>query len=205
MDMYAYFLQTTEVLKGKLEAVAASCASRYGVRLRQADMRRFDRELGIFMEIYNKAWGQNWGFVPMTQEEIAWTARELRSIVLPEFAYIAEVGSKPVGFAIGIPDINQVQKRLNGRLFPLGWLYLVLAKRRIRYLRIFALGVLPEYQHMGIGSILYLEFIKEGIRRGYKGAELSWVLETNQRMNKPLLSMGAKPYKVYRIYQKALP
>ncbi len=205
MDLWAYILLHNELVREKVDRVASAVKERDDVAIRCVDPSRFDRELAIIQEIYNDAWEKNWGFTPMTPEEIRFTAKDFKSILLPEFAYIAEHKGRPAGFAFALPDINHALKRCKGSLWPLGWFYFLRSSlRKIPTLRLVALGVRREFQHTGIGTLFYQKYIEEGLKRGYKAAELSWVLENNDLMNRPLRQLGAKPYKTYRLYQRAL-
>ena len=205
MDLLAYMLLHTELVKDRIGRVASAVRDRGSVTLREIDPSRFEEELALVQEIYNDAWEKNWSFVPMTAAEMRFTAREMKPILLPEFAYIAEMGGKPVGFAFALPDINHALRRCNGSLFPFGWFYFLKSNlRKIKSLRLVALGVRREVQHLGIGTLFYQKFFDAGLPRGYKAAELSWVLETNDLMNRPLRQMGARPYKIYRMYDRAI-
>lgn len=205
MDLWAYILLHNELVRDKIDRVANAVQGRNQVSIRFVNLRRFEAELGIIKDIYNNAWEKNWGFVPMTEDEIHFTAGDLRSIVLPELAYIAEIEGRPVGFAFALPDINHALKKCKGSLFPFGWFYFLRSNlRKIPTCRIVALGVRREFQHMGIGTLFYQKFMEEGLKRGYKAGELSWVLETNDLMNRPIQQMGGRPYKTYRLYERAL-
>lgn len=205
MDLYAYILLQDGLVREKIDRVAALVQKRVNVKIRQVDLSRFREELSIVQEIYNDAWSSNWGFVPMTSEEIRFAANDMKSILLPELAFIAEIDGKPVGFSLALPDINHALKRCNGSLWPFGWFgFLKSQLRRIPKFRIVALGVRKEFQHHGIGTLFYRKYIVDGLEHGYRAAELSWVLETNTLMRRPIEQMGAKPYKTYRIYERAL-
>ena len=205
MDLYAYILLTTDVVREKIDKVANSVKDRGAITLRTVDLAKFTAELERVMEIYNDAWEKNWGFVPMTPAEIRFVASDFKSIILPEFVYFATYQGEDVGFAMALPDINHALKRANGRLFPFGWMYFLKSSlRKIPALRLVALGVKKKVQHMGIGTLFYQRYIEEGTRRGYKAAELSWVLENNEPMNRPLRELGARPYKTYRIFEREL-
>lgn len=203
-DLLAYFLPAKEAIKYRFEKAAGLINQRNQIKIRYLDMRNFKSELAVIKEIYNKSWSKNWGFVPMTDEEFNFSANDFKAILMPEFACMAELEQKPVGFAFAVPDINIILHRLNGRLLPFGWLKILLGKNKLPVVRVVALGVLPEHQNKGIGTLFYLKFIEEAIKKGLLGGELSWVLETNELMNKPIRQMGAKPYKTYRIYEKVL-
>lgn len=205
MDLFAYILLQTALVREKVDRVAGQIEGKGQVTIRFADLSRFEQELRTVMEIYNDAWSKNWGFVPMADDEIRYAAADMKAILLPEFAYFAEVDGKPVGFALALPDINHALKRANGRLFPFGWFWFLKSSlRKIPSIRILALGVKRDFQHLGIGTLFYKKYMDEGLKRGYKGAELSWILENNDLMNRPLRQMGARPYKKYRIYEKTL-
>jgi GNAT superfamily N-acetyltransferase len=203
MDLWAYILLHNELVRDKIDRVANAVKDRSKVTMRFFDPSRFEAELEIVQEIYNDAWEKNWGFVPMTEDEIRFAADDMKAILLPEMAYFAEVDGKPIGFAFALPDINHVLKKCKGSLFPFGWYYfLKFNLRKIPTCRIVALGVKRAWQHAGIGTLFYQKFMEEGLKRGYKAGELSWVLETNDLMNRPIQQMGGKPYKVYRMYER---
>jgi GNAT superfamily N-acetyltransferase len=204
-DLLAYIILQTEAIGAKIHRVAAEVAERGRVMLRPVDMSRFEEELRLLQEIYNDAWSKNWGFVPMTEEELKFAAEDLRSIVLPELTYFGYLDGKPVGFSLALPDINHALKRANGRLFPFGWFWFLKPMlRKIPTFRILALGVKKSHQHSGIGTLFYQKYFEIAGPRGYKAAELSWILEDNELMNRPIRQMGAKPYKTYRLYEKIL-
>jgi len=204
-DLLAYFLLRTDVIHEKIRRVAAEVRSRGEVKLRPFELAHFERELNLVMELYNDAWSRNWGFIPMTPEEIRFAADDLKSIVLPELAFFAFLGDRPVGFALALPDINHALKKARGRLLPFGWIYFLKPfLRKIPTFRILALGVRKEHQQLGIGTLFYERYMDVAKERGYVGAELSWILEDNELMNRPLRTMGAKAYKTYRLYEKTL-
>jgi GNAT superfamily N-acetyltransferase len=188
-----------------LVRAAAIVERRTGVKVRPLRMRDFDRELEIVRDIYNAAWRRNWGFVPMTDEEIRHMARELKPVVDPRLALIGEdAGGRPVGFALALPDFNQVLRRLNGRLFPFGVLKALWLRRRIDSLRVLTLGVLEEYRGKGLDALFYLGIFRGGNGQGINQGEFSWVLEDNVLMRRPLERMGARVHKRYRIYDVSL-
>jgi GNAT superfamily N-acetyltransferase len=205
MDLWAYIIPATDLVRDKIDRVAAAVQERAEVVIRPVDLARFDEELDLIKTVYNNAWVKNWGFVPMTDEEIQFAADDMKAILLPGLSYVAELRGRPVGFAFALPDINHALKRCDGSLFPFGWIYfLKFMLKKIPTFRLVALGVAREHQSLGIGTLFYHKFIEEGLRLGYKAAELSWVLETNDLMNRPIRAMGAKPYKTYRLYERPL-
>ena len=189
-----------------IHRVAQRCEGKYGVKIRK--MRRSDlkAEIGRFMEVYNAAWSKNWGFVPITDEEVAFHARNLRPILDENWAFIAERDGEVLGASLSLPDVNQVLPELGGRLLPLGWLRFLLAKRRIDRLRVFALGVKPEYQHLGVGALLYVKHLEaaESDADPIWHAETGWILESNKPMNRAMEGMGGEIVRRYRLYERKL-
>jgi len=172
--------------------------------VRPIRMNRFDEDLAIVKTIYNGAWEKNWGFVPMTSDEIDAMAKKLKPILYPPYILFAEIDGKPVAFHLALPDFNQVLVKMGGSLFPFGWLKFLTERKKIDRCRTMALGVLPEYRKRGIDAILYYEAMKEGIRIGHKWAEFSWMLEDNLDILKPLEIFGGRIYRRYRLVAKRL-
>ena len=205
MDLNAYMLIQSEKIKQRIDRVANQVKDKGEIRIRNVNLRRFDQELDLIMKIYNDAWEKNWGFVPMTEGEIRFAAKEMKAVILPEFTYVAEFKDEPVGFALAIPDVNRMLKKVNGSLFPFGWIrFLKFFLRKIPCIRILVLGVKRDFQHMGIGTLFYQRYMEDSVAPGVKYAELSWILESNELMTRPIREMGGKPYKVYRMYEKKL-
>jgi GNAT superfamily N-acetyltransferase len=205
MDLLAYILPHQELDRIRVDRVAEIIRKRTKATIRFVDLSKMESELRIITDIYNDAWQSNWGFCPMTEAEVKFTAEDLKSILLPEFAYIAEIDGKPVGFAFALPDINRTLKKCNGSLLPFGWWHFLKPQlRKIPVIRIVALGVRKDLHSSGLGTLLYQQFFTEGLKRGYTAAECSWILETNTLMNSPLVQMGAKPYKRYRLYERPI-
>ena len=178
---------------------------RSDIHIRPVDLKRFQQEVAIIKDVYNAAWERNWGFVPMTDAEFDHMAKELRPVVDPDLALIAEAGGEPVGFCLALPDLNQALAKLpNGRLFPFGIFRLLWEKRKIRGMRVITLGMKPGFQHRGLGAALYLRAWQTGAAKGYTYAEASWILEDNQEMRRPMETAGAEAYKTYRIYERPL-
>ncbi len=175
-----------------------------GLVVRTIRMNRFDEDLAILKSIYNAAWEKNWGFVPMTSDEIDAMAKKLKPILHPQYILFVEIDGKTVGFSLALPDFNQVLVKMGGSLFPFGWLKFFTEKRKIDRVRVMALGVLPEYRRRGIDAILYYESAREGIRIGHKWAEFSWMLEDNLEILKPLEVFGGRIYRRYRLVAKRL-
>jgi len=205
MDLYAWFLRTEKGLNPKIIRVGERVLREENIHVRTLNKNRFWDEVAIIHKIYNDAWSENWGFVPMTDAEFRHMARDLKAIVDPRVVLIAEKNGEPVAFSLAIPDLNQALKKINGRLFPLGLPILLYHARRIRQVRVLALGIAKKLQNWsGIGAALYYESFRRGVAAGYRSCEFSWTLESNDLINRSMQLFGAHLYKRYRIYKKAL-
>ena len=205
MDLYAYALYKDRVELGKILRLAEVVRRRQSLQIRSIDMKNFRRDVGIVKEIYNKAWSSNWGFVPLTDEEIDFLADDLKKILDPDFASFAEVNGKDVGFSLALPDINQVLKRIpSGRLFPFGLLKFLLYRTKIDNVRLIITGVIKEYQRRGIDAVLYSEILHRAAAKGIYRGEASWILETNKMMSSGLDAMNAVCSKTYRMYEMSI-
>jgi len=205
-DWYAWWFADPSTAASHLRRIAARFASRCPAVIRSANLKNLREESRRLRQIYNQAWQKNWGFVPFTEAEIEFMTNELKPFLVPEFAWVAEVGNEPVGFILCLPDVNVVLRRLNGRLtrfgLPIGLLQLLLWKNRISTGRLIALGVIEKYRRAGIAEMLVLRMIEETmIKRGITG-ELSMTLEDNVLINRFIKAIGADRYKTYRIYTK---
>lgn len=203
MDLLAYYIEAKEPPEGLKDAVE-KVKKRAKLTVRKVNIFRFFREIKIVKEIYNKAWAKNWGFIPLEEEEFDYISKSLIPMIAPSFALIAEVEGMPVGFALSLPDFNVVAKKMNGRMFPFGIFHFIFDRRKIENIRVFTLGIVPEYQHLGAGAILYYETWKNAIKKGYKWGEMSWILEDNEPMNNAIIMAGGRVYKRYRIYEKGV-
>jgi len=203
MDVYAYDL-AKEHMSERLIRMGEKIMKRTKVTFRNPDMKRFDEEIKIFRELYNRAWSENWGFVPWTEAEFEHVAKTLKMVIDPKVVYVAELNSKPVGFSMALPDLNFALKHLRGRLFPFGILKLLWYSRKIDRLRVVILGVDKKYRNQGIDTALYYINWKEGTSKKYKSGEASWILESNTAMIRAAEMMGGKRYKTYRIYERSL-
>ncbi len=168
--------------------------------------REMAGEVRRFMDVYNEAWGDNWGFVPITDAEVEFQAKNLKQVIDEDWTFMAEKDGEVVGAALTLPDINQVMAELNGRLLPFGWARFLLGKRKIDRVRVFALGVKHDYRHTGVAAGLYLRAPRRWRPSPDKihGGEMGWILETNKPMNRAMEGMGGKIVKKYRLYERSL-
>ncbi|MGE5172485.1 MAG: N-acetyltransferase family protein [Betaproteobacteria bacterium] len=205
-DLFAYIVIVNDVaVVERLERLSQGVKKRIpGLTVRPASVKEFERDLEIVKDIYNSAWSKNWGFVPMTDEEIDSMAKRLKPLIVPELLILAEVDGKPAAFFMVVPDYNQVFSRLDGKLFPFGIFKFLWYSRKVTDIRGITLGVKEEYRRKGIEALLYLESFRAAKRRGYQRAEMSWILEDNTLVQKGCDLMGGKLYKKYRIYEKRL-
>jgi hypothetical protein len=210
MDVQMWELQFGDLKEGERFDPSIHEAAEKGLRdegivIRNMRKREMADEVRRFMDVYNEAWGDNWGFVPITDAEVEFQAKSLKQVIAENWAFMAEKDGEVVGAALTLPDINQVMAKLNGRLLPFGWLKFLLGKRKIDQLRVFALGVKHDYRHSGVAAGLYLKHLEEAaVPGGIAGGEMGWILETNGPMNRAMEGMGGKVVKKYRIYEKAL-
>ncbi len=168
-------------------------------------MDRFAKELEKVKTVYNAAWERNWGFVPMTSEEIDAMAKKLKDLLDPTIVWFAEERDRPVAFMLGMPDFNQVLIGMGGRLLPFGWLKFLLGKKKVDRVRLMAFGVLPEYRRKGLDAVCYFEGYKAAMARGYKTVEFSWILEDNLDLLKPIEVFEGRLYRRYRLVERTVP
>jgi GNAT superfamily N-acetyltransferase len=207
-DWYAWWFADPAKAVAQLRRLAARFNTYCPATIRSANLGNLREESRRLREIYNQAWEKNWGFVPFTEAEIEFMTSELKPLLVPEFAWIAEIGDEPVGFTLCLPDINVVLRHLNGRLtrfgLPIGLIKLLLYKRHVQKGRLIALGVVEKYRRAGIAEMLVLRVMEETmVKRGITG-ELSMTLEDNFMINRFLEAIGAHRYKTYRIFKRTL-
>jgi hypothetical protein len=178
----------------------------HGIRLRKMSRRRLRKELDLFGETYNEAWKDNWGFVPYTKETLDHYAQELQLVFDKDWFMVAEKvdTGESVGVAITVPDINQVLKKMNGKVLPFGWWHFLRRAKIMDRVRVGFLGVKPEYQHTGVAAAFYVEHFDLAIATRYKWGEMGWILETNDAMNRGMEGMGGRIVKKYRVYERQL-
>lgn len=206
MDMYAYLVDQQTVSVDRMERALDIVRRRLPeLQIRPVNLKKIKDEIKIVREIYNKAWKNNWGFIPLSEAEFDAIASDLKLIIDTDYAHIAEIKEKPVAFSIGLPNINEIIKELDGRLLPFGFIKLLAGKNKTRGLRTALMGVLPEYQGKGIDALLHQRSIQNGLESGIKQeSELSWILESNTEMIRVAEKIGGRRDKTYRMYQKSL-
>jgi hypothetical protein len=204
-DLYAWLYDIRKEVAPTVAKLAAHVRGKHAVVVRRLDLQEFAAEVERMRAIYCGAWEHNWGFVPPTADEFRRIATELKPIFDPRCAICAEIGGRPVACAIAVPDVNQALKGTGGRLFPLGLVRLLASRFLVDQVRLLLLGVLAEYRGFALYPLMWYELhrqVAENTR--YRWCECSWVLEDNDDVNQPLQLAGARRYKTYRLYQKAL-
>jgi len=208
MDLFMWELEIGDRDKAMpmLFSLAEQVEPKHGIRVRKMTRRTLRRDLDLFAEVYNSAWSRNWGFVPYSKEDLDAYAQELQLVFDPNWFMIAERvdNGEVVAAAISVPDINQVLKKMNGRLLPFGWWHYLRRGRIMDRVRVGFLGVKPEYQHTGVAAALYVEHFNMAGSTPQTWAETGWILETNRSMNRGMRAMNGRLVKRYRLYERML-
>ena len=201
-DMYAFtgHIGMLESLDPKLQFVVDEAKRRFKVTTRPIDKKNFTADVENFLRIYNAALPGQWGFTPMTEAEMKDTAKGLKMLLVPELTTMAEIDGEAVACVFGLLDYNPIIKKINGKLFPFGFLSLLRSKRNIRDIRLVSTNVIPKYQRWGLGLVLLERLVPNVKAWGIETAEFSWVLESNKLSRGSLERGGAKLEKTYRVY-----
>lgn len=201
-DLLAYFFPEAHAPERMLR-MADKLRERYRVKVRTLDKKRFWDEVELVAQVYNEAWEDNWGHLPMTEAELRYMAKQLKPVVDPNLVVFAEIDGEVAGFGLALPDFNVALKRMNGNLFPFGWAKALWYSRKIDTARVLILGVLEKHRRSGVAELMELELIKNALARGITKSEFSWILEDNVSIRTPLERMGASVYRTYRMYDVA--
>ena len=207
MDLFAYEIPTKSVSDKsiKLSKLIEERLKRQGITIRNMNIKKLKQEVPGLFKIYNSAWENNWGFVPMSRPEIEHMANELKLIADPEFSYIAEHNGEAVGFSVSLPNINEITKSFKkGRLLPFNIFRLLLGKKKVKTVRIITTGVTEAYRKKGIEAIFFAKNILEARKRNLDGGEASWILESNAEMVTAAEKLNGNRYKTYRLYNYKL-
>jgi len=202
-DLLVYYVDASEgyQIPERYLRLTDRIRDRYGVRVRPVDMRRLEEDVATIVNLANRSIADNWGFYPVTEAEAHAMARDMKSIVHPKALLIAErLDGEPIGFAMSLPDVNILLKGIKGRLFPFGWIKLLWGVPRLSQYRMWALGVIPEYQGKAIDTLLY-QATYQAIFSDKVRLEINYVLEDNDRINNALFKLKVKPLRKYRVYQ----
>jgi hypothetical protein len=182
--------------------LAEELEPRHGIRVRKMTRRGLRRDMDRFAEVYNSAWSENWGFAPFSKADLDHYTQELQVVFDPHWFMVAETAEgETVAVAVTVPDINQVLRRMNGRLLPLGWWHFLRRRRIMDRVRVGFLGVKPEFQHTGVAAAMYVEHFDMATATPQKWGEMGWILETNRNMNRAMEAMGGRVVRRYRVYE----
>ncbi len=208
MTMWAYYVHKKYLKTEKLERGVELVRRRNPtITVRTLDMRRYDDEARTVLDIYNEAWSENWGHVPMSAHEFQHLARAMKQIIDPELVFILEDEGYPIGFSLLLPNLNQALRHArDGRLFPFGLIKVLLAAKlgAIYETRMPLMGIRKKYHGRGLDALLVLETIQRGKLRGYEACEMSWVLDTNKVLLNALEHLGGVADKEYALFEKPL-
>jgi GNAT superfamily N-acetyltransferase len=188
-----------------LPELAEAAREKHGVSIRRMSRRHLRQDLDLFGEIYNRAWRRNFGFVPYDAADLDQYSHELQLAYSRDWFMIAEVAGEAVAMAITIPDLNQVLRKMNGRLLPMGWWHFLRKSKIMTRVRVGFLGVKPAFQHTGAAAALYVEHFDTAERHArIKSGEMGWILETNRAMNRGMEAMHGRVVKRYRVFGRDL-
>ncbi|MGA2262761.1 MAG: hypothetical protein ABSH28_15170 [Acidobacteriota bacterium] len=199
-DLYAFLKMVNSDIPARIEKIMQRARKRSPFKLRPIDPKNFKKDVEIVKTIYNCAWEKNWGFVPMTDEEMNLTAESMKPFYDPELIIIAELDGKPAGVALTVPNVNEVLKKLNGKMNLWGIIKFLRHKGKIKGCRSLVGGCLPEFRKTGLIAEIFYETARRA-RGRYEWCELSWNLEDNDLINKFEKEIGGEIYKKYRLYE----
>jgi GNAT superfamily N-acetyltransferase len=202
-DLIAWLMDNPEIPE-RLARIMPRVEAKGQFTIRTLNMRDYRGEINRFNELYNQFEQVNDVFTPMTPAEIELMANSLKIALDPSIVFFAEVDGKPVGVSLTMPDFNVAFKAARGHLFPLGIFHLLTGKRKTHMVRTLSMGVLKDYRNRGIDLAFYYYTYKNGVPKGYRAAEMSWVEEDNVNMTNTALKLGGKPYRKYRVYERTL-
>lgn len=208
--LLTYDLDVTKEFPPLIQRIVKSGERNDRIRVRPVDKSRWDEEVAVVLDILNDAWSKNWGFVPFTPEEVAYAGKKLRPIIFEPLNMIAELDGEPVAFMLTFPDINQVLKRIDGKLFPFGWFHLLrwLRNPRDAGMRVPLMGVKKELHNSRVASQLAFMMISQirqnaGRHYGSKRGEIGWILDDNQGMVAIADAIESRINREYIVFEKA--
>ena len=207
-DLLAFHMDLTKIPMERLKRIANKVRARNRELVFRPILRKtLDQDILKVKEVYNAAWGENWGFVPMTDAEVDFMAKRLKPLLMEGLIWLVEAGSEPVGFLLALPDYNVALQPLRGHLLTPklpGFLPYLFGWKRPTRTRVLTLGVKEKYRSKGLESAMLIEGLKVGMEAGVTESEASWILEDNLMMCRVLEAIGGRVYKKYRIYERSL-
>jgi len=208
-DFYAWRYDVGEV-PVRAQKAHAEISAMPEVETRYADVKRFQQDVHVIMDVYNDAWSENWGFVPMTEKELIKLANDLKLIFVPELSRMVFINGEPAAVALALPNMNEMIRDLNGKLLPTGAAKLLyrLRVQGAKSGRLIILGIRKKWRNVrryaGLSAFLYVEMNRAGHLLGMRDGELGWTLEDNGAINAGIKLMGGRIYKKYRLYEREL-
>jgi hypothetical protein len=203
-DLLAFIKHSSTPMPERLVNLAVKLKENPRITIRPLNMKDLKNDILIVKDLYNASWQRNWGFSPMTDHEFDLMAKNLKDFVVPELVLLAFYDGKPAGLSITLPDMNQILKRLNGKLDLPGMLKFLYYKNKVTGVRALVFGFKQEYRRLGLPVLLFYETEIYGRKKGYQWCELSWNLEDNRLINDFDREIGAEIYKRYRVMEKPL-
>jgi hypothetical protein len=210
-DLYTYVIPILPPFPPLIQRIISSGERNERIVIRRVDKRKFDAEAALILSILNDAWSDNWGFVPLTDEEIAYAGKKLKPIVFEDLIRIAEVDGEPVAFMMTLPNLNEKIVGFGGSLFPFNWAKILwwLRAPKVRTMRVPLMGVVKRLQSTRMASqlaFMLVEFIRRDATSNFDTTrgEFGWVLEDNGPMRSVGEAINGEINKVYRIYRKNL-
>jgi len=204
-DLLAFLIDGEYRLPDWMERLAERTAQKKGVRIRHVDPQHMDAEYDLIREIYNDSWSGNWGFVPLTENEMRDIQKSVKLFAEPGLVFFIYFDDEPAAVCVIFPDVNPLLKRLNGRIGLLGLLKAFMYRRRINGLRLLMFGVKEKYRQLGLPLLAFRHIYEIGRgKNNYQTLEMGWTLEDNESINSLIEETGAKRYKKYRIFRKPL-
>ena len=210
-DLLAYWFDVGPEPQARLDRMSDRVRKNEpDVVVRKITKKSLLTDLPKVREVYNSAWEKNWGFVPMTPDEMDFMAGRLKPLLDEDFVFLAERRRKdgtmePVAFLMAMPDYNVAIAAAKGRLLPFGWLKFLLAQRKVKTLRVVTLGIKSEYRMRGLNAVMFASGLRAALARGLTGVEVSWLLEDNELVIRSVKMFGGRLYKTYRIYERGIP
>ena len=205
-DMYAYNgnVEMLNTIDPKINRTVEMVKERFKLKVRQVSRKNFSKEILLFLKIYNESLQGTWGFVPLSDGEVKALGMSMKLLINPAATSVIEVDGEAVAVGLGLPDYNPIIKKIDGKLFPFGWIRILLDRKKITKMRIISANVSLEWQRWGLGLVLLNRMLPDVLAIGITDAEFSWVLESNDLSRGSLERAGLVPAKTYRLYDRTL-
>ncbi|HEX8792477.1 MAG TPA: hypothetical protein VF765_16120 [Polyangiaceae bacterium] len=209
-DVYAWHYKVGE-LNNRVKRAHEEIKNLPEISVRKASLKDIDRDVELLVEFFNDTWSENWGFVPFTRSEVKKMASDFRMLLMPDITCIVNIDGEPAAMAVALPNLNELVRDMGGKLLPFNLPKLLwrLKVEGPKTARLILLGIRRKWRHVRkyapLSVFMYAEMNEGAKRLGIREGELSWTLEDNGRVNAGIMMMGAKMYKTYRVYERAIP